>query len=146
MANYEKLLDFDLNRKIAEYKGWRVEADWYGPRTDTFNAITPMGKPYAWSGTRESVWRDLFSGNFTPSIPRWPEDLNEAILLFKDTGRECCVGLGSVQIDENEYVLRWYAHIASKPNELPMMAWADTPARAVCLVWLYWQEEKAEEE
>lgn len=73
-------------------------------------------------------------------FPEYATDLNAAITLFTLTGRECSVGPANAQVDENEYVFRWHAWIDHEGAELPLIGWADEPARAVCLAWLRWHD------
>lgn len=121
--NYSTLTDAELNRLIAERKGWRFEREPYFDEAHT-KLISPTGvliydhrhKPASPVLTKEAV-------NFY--LPDYAGDLNAAQELLWEMGQEA-----SATLEISGSICRCVSG--------DLIEERSTPQRAICEVWLQW--------
>lgn len=127
-TNYDEMTNKQLNIEIATRKGWRVE-EWQFPEPEGFALISPDGSTITVSDTEEYAWDNL------PPVPA--DDANTALELMTTA---CFINLSPT-------LEGWFAHlVVDKGRDVIVFDYTivdKTPARAICVCWLMWQDAKA---
>ena len=130
------MMTHELDREIAEQLGYHAECVDINFLTDreTWCLVTPDGEqlyaPPPSSGTEKDVWEYL--------APKFSTDIGEAMALIPEWIPGWLFMLR--QMEEG-----WVASITVMAQEQEATAFeklADTPAEAICMVWLEWQRSK----
>lgn len=122
------LTDEQINRKIAELKGYYVYHYDKDIEENCFYQLwDEEGCPVIWKiyeghrKTEEEAWKD---------VPNWAGDLNLAIELVE----KGCIFTLSYSYANPEFRADIYGH----------SGYDIRPSRAICLAWLAWQQPKGE--
>lgn len=132
MTDYSALTDKELDKLVAERLGWRIEQLTVHAGLSWHQVFTPDGTPILREtayGTK-NAW-PLYELDTT--YPAYSTDANAALALIKSIFR---LETGRAAGDR----VIWRANAA-----LDEAFWvtADTPARAIVLAWLAWQDAQS---
>lgn len=122
--DYATMTDAELNVQVAHYRGFSILS------VDKFWHVFRVGVALSGHGSFEEA---------QAALPNYCGDLNAAFALFEHYPIEANVG---VIRDHNSGEPDWKAFIGEHPS--PYYAEADSPARAIVIAWLQWQEARDE--
>jgi hypothetical protein len=146
LSKYSTLSDGELNRKIAETLGYRVESYFSGESgEDFFRLVSPGGYSdnHSPSLSEDTVWLN--------HLPDWTGNTDIAIGLASGLNwRGGLVGFRAVDLTKGDDP-RYPNFVCSIPYDVVMevekldmphlaTGWGDTLARAICEAWLLWHE------